>query len=286
MTHNFLLKASLLYKDICPEESRFLLQRHQTIAAALPQSLICPFCFEWRTLGNHHVRLRPKRKPTARIRRLLKRESAGKRLSAEQTAVLQKFKRASNALMATCHTCNKVSRQPGMNRELLVSLSKHRSTPGSASKHRTPQSVNWATPKSVANRTPSSTPRSASSNTSSSSSSKSSSVKSSPFARLKKILMLENKQQGKKGGLKHFLSSLWRPQSCRWKKKDSGLLWGKLLKCYMLITSLHGLQCHLVEESLETGLSGTERLLSFLLFMDPCGLLHCHSEVWDSFLNV
>lgn len=68
-------------------------------AAALPQSLICPFCFEWRTLGNHHVRLRPKRKPTARIRRLLKRESAGKRLSAEQTAVLQKFKRASNALV-------------------------------------------------------------------------------------------------------------------------------------------------------------------------------------------
>lgn len=219
MTHNFLLKASLLYKDICPEQSRFLLQRHQSTAAALPQSIICPFCFEWRKLGNHHVRLRPKRKPTARIRRLLKRESAGKRLSAEQTAVLQKFKRASNAMMATCHTCNKVSRQPGMNRELLVSLSKHKSTPGSASKHRTPQTVNWATPKSVANRTPSSTPRSASSNTSSSSSSKSSSVKSSPFARLKKILMLENKQQGKKGGLKDFLSSLWRPQSCRWKKK-------------------------------------------------------------------
>ncbi|XP_056335168.1 UPF0711 protein C18orf21 homolog [Danio aesculapii] len=98
MTHNFLLKASLLYKDICPEQSRFLLQRHQSTAAALPQSIICPFCFEWRTLGNHHVRLRPKRKPTAGIRRLLKRESAGKRLSAEQTAVLQKFKRASNAL--------------------------------------------------------------------------------------------------------------------------------------------------------------------------------------------
>uniref|UniRef100_A0A671R4C1 Uncharacterized protein n=1 Tax=Sinocyclocheilus anshuiensis TaxID=1608454 RepID=A0A671R4C1_9TELE len=65
-------------------------------ASALPVSMICPFCFQWRQLGNHHVRLRPKRKPTATIRRLLKRESAGKRLSAEQTVVLQKFKRASN----------------------------------------------------------------------------------------------------------------------------------------------------------------------------------------------
>uniref|UniRef100_A0A672SD87 Si:dkey-184p18.2 n=1 Tax=Sinocyclocheilus grahami TaxID=75366 RepID=A0A672SD87_SINGR len=68
-------------------------------ASALPVSMICPFCFQWRQLGNHHVRLRPKRKPTATIRRLLKRESAGKRLSAEQTVVLQKFKRASNALV-------------------------------------------------------------------------------------------------------------------------------------------------------------------------------------------
>lgn len=211
MNQRFLFNASLLYKDICPEQSRFLMQRHQSIASALPVSMICPFCFQWRQLGNHHVRLRPKRKPTAAIGRLLKRESAGKRLSAEQTLVLQKFKRASNALMATCHTCNKMSRQPGMNRELLTTLSKNRSTPGSAGKHRTPQSANRSTPKSVIDRTPSGTPRSVSSNTSSSSS-KPGSAKSSPFARLKKILMLETKQQCKKGGLKDFLSSLWRPQ--------------------------------------------------------------------------
>ncbi|KTG27908.1 hypothetical protein cypCar_00006394 [Cyprinus carpio] len=109
--------------------------------------------------------------------------------------------------MAMCHTCNKVSRQPGMNREILTTLSKNRSTPGSAGRHRTPQSANKSTPKSVIDRTPSGTPRSASSNTSSSSS-KPGSAKSSPFARLKKILMLENKQQSKKGGLKDFLSSL------------------------------------------------------------------------------
>ncbi|KAK7138782.1 hypothetical protein R3I93_016022 [Phoxinus phoxinus] len=202
----FLIKASLLYKDICPEQSRFFMRRHQSNAAALPESVICPFCFQWRQLGNHHVRLQPKRKPTAGIRKLLKRDSAGKRLSAEETVVLRKFKRASNALMATCYTCNKMSRQPGMNRELLATLSQNRSTPGSSGKQRTPQSVNRATPKSVVDRTPSGTPRSVSSNTSSSS--KSGSAKSSPFARLKKILMLENKQHSKKGGLKDFLSSL------------------------------------------------------------------------------
>ncbi|XP_073678395.1 UPF0711 protein C18orf21 homolog [Garra rufa] len=207
MAHKFLFKASLLYKDICPEESRFLMQKHQSTGIALPVSMICPFCFQWRQLGNHHVRLRPKRKPTARIRRLLRRESAGRRLNTEQTVVLQKFKRASNALMATCHTCNKISRQPGMNRELLSSLSKNRSTPGSVGKHRTPQSANRSTPKSVVDRTPSSTPKSVSSNASSSTS-KSGGAKSSPFARLKKILMLENKQQSKKAGLKDFLSSL------------------------------------------------------------------------------
>ncbi|KTF74806.1 hypothetical protein cypCar_00043730 [Cyprinus carpio] len=109
--------------------------------------------------------------------------------------------------MATCHTCNKMSRQPGMNRELLSTLSKNRSTPGSAGKQRTPQSASRPTPKSVVDRTPVGTPRSASSNTSSSPS-KSGSAKPSPFTRLKKFLMLKNKQQSKKGGLKDFLSSL------------------------------------------------------------------------------
>ncbi|XP_043073993.1 UPF0711 protein C18orf21 homolog [Puntigrus tetrazona] len=207
MTQMFLFKASLLYKDLCPEQSRFLMQRRQLNAPALPGAMICPFCFQWRQLGNHHVRLRPKRKPTAAITRLLMREAAGKRLSTEQTLVLQRFKRASNALMATCHTCNKMSRQPGMNRELLTSLSNCRSTPGSAGKRRTPQSANRSTPKSLKDRTPNGTPRSVSLDAGSSSS-KPGSAKSSPFARLKKILMLESKQQSKKGGLKDLLSYL------------------------------------------------------------------------------
>nr|XP_055076323.1 UPF0711 protein C18orf21 homolog isoform X1 [Misgurnus anguillicaudatus] len=208
LTYNFLKKASLIYKDICPEQSRFFMRQHQKKGPALSDSVLCPYCYQWRQPDNHRVRLRPKRPPTARIRRLLKRELMGKRLSSEQTIVLQKFKRASNVLMATCYTCNRMSRQPGANREFLASLSKNRGTPWSASKRRTPQSANKATPKSVfSNKTPSGTPKSVSSNASSSSS-KSGSAKSSPFARLKKLLMLEDKQESKKGGLKDFLSSL------------------------------------------------------------------------------
>ncbi|KAI7798451.1 UPF0711 protein C18orf21 homolog [Triplophysa rosa] len=202
-TREFLVNASLIYKDICPEQSRFLMRRHQRNAAALPDSMLCPFCYQWRLPDNHRVRLRPKRKPTARIRRLLKRQSMGKRLSREETVVLQKFKRATNALMATCYTCDKLSRLPGTNREILATPSKSRGTPWSASKNRTPQSAKRATPKSAfSDQTPSKTPRSVSSNTSSSSS------KSSPFARLKKLLTLEDKQQSRKGGLKDFLSTL------------------------------------------------------------------------------
>lgn len=228
VTYNFLKKASLIYKDICPEQSRFLMRRHQMKGPTLSDSVLCSYCYQWRHPDNYRVRLRPKRPPTARIRRLLKQELMGKRLSSEQTIVLQKFKRASNVLMATCYTCNRMSRQPGANREFLASLSKNRGTPWSASKHRTPQSANKSTPKSVfSNKTPSGTPRSVSSNASSSSSksgsAKSGSAKSSPFARLKKLLMLEDKQESRKGGLKDFLSSLWRSRRCS--RRGSGLLW-------------------------------------------------------------
>ncbi|XP_051527527.1 UPF0711 protein C18orf21 homolog isoform X1 [Myxocyprinus asiaticus] len=207
ITLTFLVNASLFYKDVCPEQSRFLMRRHQMNAASLPESVLCPFCFQWRQPDNHRVRLRPKRKPTARIRRLLRRDAAGKRLNIAQAEILQKFKRATNALMVTCHTCSKTSRKPGMNREFLTTQSRYCSTPGSVGKFRTPQSANRATPKSSLDRTPSGRRRSVTSNTNSSSS-KSGSAKSSPFARLKKLLMLEDKQQSKKGGLKDFLSSL------------------------------------------------------------------------------
>ncbi|XP_066531217.1 UPF0711 protein C18orf21 homolog isoform X2 [Hoplias malabaricus] len=176
-------------------------------AAALPETVLCPFCFQWRQPGECHMRVRPKRKPSALVNKLLRKEASHKRLSAKETRVLQRFKKATNFLMATCHACNKTSRQVGVNRDFLAAFSKTYSTPVSASKRKTPQSMNKNTPKSGSHqKTPSRTPGSKSPHTSDPS--KSASGKKSAFSRLRKLLMLEDSQQKKKGGLKDFLSSL------------------------------------------------------------------------------
>ncbi|XP_007258917.2 UPF0711 protein C18orf21 homolog [Astyanax mexicanus] len=210
-TEGFLMSASALFKDTCTEQARFLMQRHQMSAPALPDTVLCPFCYQWRQPGEYRVRLHPKRRPSAQVRRLLRREAAHKRLSAGEMKVLQKFRKASNVLMATCHACNKTSRQVGINREFLAAFSKTYGTPMSTGKRKTPQSANKPTPKSgthekTPHKTPHRTPASKSSD--SGSSSKSSSVKKSAFSRLRKLLMLEDSQKSKKGGLKDFLSSL------------------------------------------------------------------------------
>ncbi|CAG10035.1 unnamed protein product [Tetraodon nigroviridis] len=113
--------------------------------------------------------------------------------------------------MATCHTCNVTSRHKGSNRAFMASLS----TPGSASKHpKTPQSTGRAksnTPRTPGrDKTPVQTPRSSSSTPGSGSSSSKppSKTKNWVVQRLTKILMRDDTQDNKKGGLKDFLSSL------------------------------------------------------------------------------
>ncbi|KAI5621842.1 UPF0711 protein C18orf21-like, partial [Silurus asotus] len=171
----------------------------------LPDSVLCPFCFQWRRPGEYRVRLRPKRRPSAQIRKLLRREQARKRLGSKEFKLLQRFRRASSVLMATCHTCNRTSRQIGMNRDFLGALP--RNTPVSMSKCRTPQSANKVTPKpNVHDKTPSRTPVGRPFDCTSAS--KSGSGKKTAFSRLKKLLMLDSSQKSKKGGLKDFLTSL------------------------------------------------------------------------------
>uniref|UniRef100_A0A7N8XWT3 Si:dkey-184p18.2 n=1 Tax=Mastacembelus armatus TaxID=205130 RepID=A0A7N8XWT3_9TELE len=194
--HNFLLHASLLYRDTCPELSRFfLLANHQKISCSQP-TLVCPYCYQWLQPGNHRMRLRPKKRPSARIQSILRRKAQGKRLSLMQKNLLARFQKSSSIMMATCHTCNKTSRHKGMNRDFIASLTKTHSTPGSTGKHKTPQSASRSS-------TPSNTPGSGSSSSKAPSKSKNWVVQ-----RLSKILMREDNQGSKKGGLKDFLSSL------------------------------------------------------------------------------
>ncbi|XP_062386022.1 UPF0711 protein C18orf21 homolog [Sardina pilchardus] len=207
---SFLTEASLLYKDTCPELARFLMHTQQMDDDASPTEALCPFCFQWREPDNHRVRLRPKRRPSARLQRLLGREAKGRKLSLEEKDALCRFRRSSSCLMATCHTCNKPSRRAGPNRDFLTTLANNPNTPRSAGKRKSPQSASkgtMSTPNSSSSqKTPFSTPRVASSD--SASSSKSANVKKSAFSRLKKLLMLEDSPKTKKGGLKDFLSAL------------------------------------------------------------------------------
>ncbi|CAG5891526.1 unnamed protein product [Menidia menidia] len=228
-------KAELLIRSFVASVS----ERQKKKVPDLSESTsVCRFCYQWLKPDNHRVRLRPKRRPSAREQSVLLRRARGKRLSLAQRNLLLRFQRASSGLlisliapvpsfiilifcvMATCHACSRTSRHNGMNRDFIATFSKSHSTPGSLGKFKTPQSgnrSNMTTPKTPGkDKTPANTPRSsisssvsASSSTSSKSSSKSSSkTKNWVVQRLSKILTREDSQGSKKGGLKDFLSSL------------------------------------------------------------------------------
>nr|XP_046273346.1 UPF0711 protein C18orf21 homolog [Scatophagus argus] len=221
---NFLLNASLLFKDTCPELSRHFL--HWSVNSSAPQkrkcsvlsdnTSVCPYCYQWLQPDGCRMRLRPKQRPSARVQSVLRRKARGKQLSLLQRNLLHRFQKSSSILMATCHTCNTTSRQKGMNRDFITTLSKSHSTPGSTGKHKTPQSTNrtnMTTPKTPGkDKTPVHTHRSSNSSNTSGSGSSSSKPTSKPknwvVQRLSKILMREDTQGSKKGGLKDFLSSL------------------------------------------------------------------------------
>ncbi|KAK6327857.1 hypothetical protein J4Q44_G00035030 [Coregonus suidteri] len=109
-SHKFLMEASLLYQDICPEQSRFLMGRHQRMKAPaklqpVPEDELCPFCFQWRRPDNHHIRLHPKRRASLRVQSVLRREARGKRLSLAQMDILRRFRGSSSVLLKPACRC-------------------------------------------------------------------------------------------------------------------------------------------------------------------------------------
>ncbi|KAK5612822.1 hypothetical protein CRENBAI_006035 [Crenichthys baileyi] len=109
-TAKFLLDASLLYEEKCAELSRFLLQlpfkvkglqkknRH-TFSRLLQSVSVCTYCYQWLKPNNHRVRLRPKRRPSARVQRVLLRQARGKRLSLVQKKLLLRFQKSPSVLV-------------------------------------------------------------------------------------------------------------------------------------------------------------------------------------------
>lgn len=111
-TVDFLLDASLLYKETCPELSRFLLQcpvkaneqRKHGPSALLQNTSVCQYCYQWLHPINYRMRIRPKRRPSARVQSVLRRKARGKRLSLMQKDLLQRFQKSSPVLVRTQNT--------------------------------------------------------------------------------------------------------------------------------------------------------------------------------------
>ncbi|XP_049607823.1 UPF0711 protein C18orf21 homolog isoform X2 [Syngnathus scovelli] len=214
----FRFNASLLFQESCPEESRFFLEKYfacldkkkpGSSAVALDKTLVCQYCFQLLRPDNQRLRLKPKRRPSARVQRLLWRRAEGKALSLLQKRRLHHFWTSSSVLMATCHACSKTTKHKGMNREFLSTFP----TPGNSGKRKTTPSTNKYIPgkdKALLR-----TPRSSTSSGTPGSTSSTPSATKTPFKgknwvvrRLSKILMREEKPDNKKGSLKDFLSSL------------------------------------------------------------------------------
>lgn len=62
-------------------------------------------------------------------------------VDAEHALLMDVFLSFSLSQMATCHACNKTSRYKGVNRDFIATFAKTHNTPGSAGKHKTPQST-------------------------------------------------------------------------------------------------------------------------------------------------
>lgn len=75
--------------------------------SSLDAAPVCPNCHQWLQPDNHHIRLRPKPRPSLRVQRILRRQAHSKRLSLRQKNLLHRFQKASSALVrrhsaATC----------------------------------------------------------------------------------------------------------------------------------------------------------------------------------------
>ncbi|XP_053569022.1 UPF0711 protein C18orf21 homolog isoform X2 [Bombina bombina] len=182
-----------------------------------PKEKICPFCYQLLMPGIYKVRLKPKKKITPQIERLLRKEAKSHRLNYKQTKLLRKYKLARSVLVVTCNTCSKVSKYPGECRNVISSNpgtpktkrgfpSPELRTPGTSRK----VNISYSEEKLCSKgKSPVSTPRSCSSaHASPATTAKSAKKGKFHFSRLKMLLSQEEKEPTKKSELKNFLLSL------------------------------------------------------------------------------
>ncbi|XP_060706177.1 UPF0711 protein C18orf21 homolog [Hemiscyllium ocellatum] len=218
-----LKKLAFQLKETCPAEARYLLWTCQVITGTkVNPEAVCSHCFECLLPGNHRVRLKPKRRITVQIKKLLRREAANWKLNLKQVRQLQKYRNSRSTLLVTCYTCKETSKFYGANRMCLParpriprSLSKTK-TDMKTLEARAPQSMQQETryspltnKSSSKSKCPATTSRTSVSTPSTSSASlKSVKGKKLHCSRLKMLLNCEQKQQNNKGTLRDFLTSV------------------------------------------------------------------------------
>lgn len=83
----------------------FLLAPQKQKSSRLVQNtLMCPCCYQWLQPDNHRMRLRPKRRPSAWVQKVLRRNARGKRLSLVQKNLLHRFQKSSSVLVRLQNT--------------------------------------------------------------------------------------------------------------------------------------------------------------------------------------
>ncbi|XP_032870233.1 UPF0711 protein C18orf21 homolog [Amblyraja radiata] len=220
----FLRNSAFHLKETCPAVASFLLWTHDSIADGKNKSSgVCKHCFQYLRPGNHRVRLKPRKKMTPQIKKLLQHQAANWKLNLKQQRKLWKYWKCPNKLLVTCYTCKETSRFNGARRRSLAvrphiprSLAKTKTDLKTLEARRMPQSTEKATKyspnvnkSSSESKSQATTPRTSVVTPSTSSPSlKSVKGKNLQCSRLKVLLNSEQKQPSTKATLKDFLSSV------------------------------------------------------------------------------
>ncbi|XP_054983073.1 UPF0711 protein C18orf21 homolog isoform X2 [Sorex araneus] len=104
---HYLEAAARVLRESCPGQARYLLWAYSSSQDDRGTfEGTCPYCFQLLVLDNSRVRLKPKRKLTPRIQKLLNREANNQILSFKDAKIVKKYKDSKSVLNTYIRTVN------------------------------------------------------------------------------------------------------------------------------------------------------------------------------------
>ncbi|XP_035658747.1 UPF0711 protein C18orf21 homolog [Branchiostoma floridae] len=122
----YLQQLASACSDTCPPLSRFLLHTAGSgsegnhAAQSMPSHMTCQSCGNLLLPGNHTVRLRPKRKMTSAVRRVISKVSKGQMASAAEVKLLKRYQDRKNHVIVQCTVCQGKAVIPAATRKHVV----------------------------------------------------------------------------------------------------------------------------------------------------------------------